>query len=88
MEVTSSPLSRGARAMLIKKESRAQDLMVQTKAKVTFTTSATIALTGMPGGREAARLDVAVRQYQSHPAQNQRGSAGKLDTTDDCDRGV
>jgi hypothetical protein len=34
---------------------------MQTKAKVTFTTSATIALTGMPGGREAARLDGAVR---------------------------
>jgi hypothetical protein len=24
--------------------------------------------------------------YQSHPAQNQRDSTGKLGTTDDCDR--
>ena len=40
--------------------SRAQDLMVQTVAKVTITTSAMIALTGMPGGRETARLDGAV----------------------------
>jgi len=54
--------------------------MVQTKAKVTFTTSATIALTGMPGGREAARLDGAVRQYQSHRAQNQQGLCRKTPT--------
>jgi len=61
--------------------------MVQTEAKVTFTTSAMIALTGMSRGRETARLDGAVRQDQWHPAQNQRGSAGKLGTIDDCDRG-
>ena len=60
--------------------------MVQTVAKVTIATSAMIALTGMPGGREAARLDGAVR-ISIAPAQNQRDSTGKLGTTDDCDRG-
>ena len=72
------PNPEGAVAMLIKKEFRAYDLMVQTKAKVTFTTSASIAVTGMPGGREAARLDGAVRQYESHPAQIQQGLCRKI----------
>jgi hypothetical protein len=47
-----------------------------------------MALTGMPGGREAARLDGTVRQDQSHQStKSARTLPENSDTTDDCDRG-